>query len=207
MTDDRSIVVPLAPSESWDAEDSAAACAQGWDVFEACHDDERGACIEIERIDETRVFDGDASATEHVIAAAWSGDVLATKALRLVTEGGRFCPHCRADIDGNDPHLAWCPRLSGLWEDRHDRRQAKRLTAERIYGLIRALGKGVLVDTTGAVATIDSPPALVNDDGTTYVVQRFDNGLTLVCSTLKGVRMALGMEDDGSDEIGEAYGE
>jgi hypothetical protein len=45
-----------------------------------------------------------------------------------------------------------------------------RLSAERIYDLIEALGKAVVVDAAGAYATTDKPSAFISDDGRAYVV-------------------------------------
>lgn len=47
-----------------------------------------------------------------------------------------------------------------------------RLSAERIYELVEALGKGIVVGLDGAYATTDEPSALITDDGTTYMVSR-----------------------------------
>ncbi|MBP8694571.1 MAG: hypothetical protein KBH35_03080 [Bifidobacterium sp.] len=67
--------------EVWSKEDSAAAQAHGWDLFQAQVDGK--LVLLIERCDDSATFADDDKAVEFVRAQASSGDPVAAKALRL----------------------------------------------------------------------------------------------------------------------------
>ncbi len=67
--------------EVWTKEDSAAAQAHGWDLFQAQEDGK--LVLLIERCDDSATFADDDKAVEFVRAQASSGDPVAAKALRL----------------------------------------------------------------------------------------------------------------------------
>lgn len=69
--------------QGWTDEDANRAAAQGWDLFAVERAVGRGAivCLELQRCDEVNVFESDAHAYEHVLAAALSGDPTAVKAI------------------------------------------------------------------------------------------------------------------------------
>lgn len=64
----------------WTKDDSAAAYAEGWDIFDS---DERG--LEIERVDELGVFGSDQEAVEFVSVRADYGSPLHVKAMAIQT--------------------------------------------------------------------------------------------------------------------------
>lgn len=78
----------------WTAEDSAAASAEGWDLFDAGEQP-------LQRIDETGVFIGDAGAWAHVWRRAAEGSGLHVKALQQLEKTAleeflRIRAHCQA---------------------------------------------------------------------------------------------------------------
>ena len=66
----------------WTTEDSNRAIAQGWGVFSTG----RNRPFELQRVDESEVFQSDQAAWDFVIAALGRGDHLALRAERFLRE-------------------------------------------------------------------------------------------------------------------------
>lgn len=73
------------PAYEWKKEDSGAAEAQGWNLFESHGDTVE---LQLQRVDEAEVFGDDCAAAKHVQQLADSGDQVAVRAIRALVATG-----------------------------------------------------------------------------------------------------------------------
>jgi hypothetical protein len=76
-------------SGTWTQQDSEAACAEGWDLFDA-HGE-----MQVQRLDEAEILDGDHAAWQIIVNGCAAGSTLHVKAFALVSD------HERALITAN----------------------------------------------------------------------------------------------------------